>query len=343
MRNPTRVEGRRALHIQPAGSRTATTRAIVRRICLLALSIFAVVTVAILTAGCGGTSEVGDAGTISSTVPTPTTTTESANETTTSLSDSVPSTVPSDTVSTTTTLRKTTMTINVYFCRQEKICPASRVIPYTKEVGAAAMKALLEGPTQAEKEADVVTNIPEGTTFLGLTIENGVATVDLSKEYSSGGGSLSMMMRLAQVVFTLTQFPTVEGVTFKLDGKPIDVLGGEGIIIDHPMTRADYEDLSPAILIESPTICDKVSSPVRITGTANVFEAVFRINIVDYDGLILADEKVTASAGTGTRGTFDVTMRFKLRQPGPGYLIAFSNSPRDGSQINVVEIPIELE
>ena len=47
-----------------------------------------------------------------------------------------------------------------------------------------------------------------------------------------------MLMRLAEVVFTLTQFPTVEGVNFKLDGKAIDVLGGEGIIIDHPMGRA---------------------------------------------------------------------------------------------------------
>ena len=70
-----------------------------------------------------------------------------------------------------------------------------------------------------------------------------------------------MLMRLAQVVFTLTQFPTVDGVNFKLDGKAIDVLGGEGIIIDHPMSRADYEDMSPAILVESPTVGNSVSSP----------------------------------------------------------------------------------
>ena len=29
----------------------------------------------------------------------------------------------------------------------------------------------------------MVSNIPEGTTFLGLDIADGVATVDLSKEY----------------------------------------------------------------------------------------------------------------------------------------------------------------
>jgi len=205
------------------------------------------------------------------------------------------------------------------------------------------MRALLAGPTDAETEAGMFSSIPEGTTFLGLAINDGVATVDLSKEYSSGGGSLSMMMRLAEVVFTLTQFPTVDGVEFKLDGEPIDVLGGEGIIIDHPMTRADYEDMSPAILVESPALGDTVTSPVRVTGTANVFEAVFSINIVDWDGLIIADEVVTATSGTGTRGTFDVTVPFELTKAGPGAIIVFAESPKDGSQINVVEIPVELE
>ena len=151
-----------------------------------------------------------------------------------------------------------------------------------------------------------------------------------------------MMMRLAEVVFTLTQFPTVDGVNFKLDGEPIDVLGGEGLILDHPMSRLDYEDMSPAILVESPTIGNSVGSPARITGTANVFEAVFRINIVDREGLIIADEVVMATSGTGTRGTFDVTIPFTLDRPGPGSLIVFAESPKDGSQINVVEIPVRL-
>ncbi|MCE5252613.1 MAG: GerMN domain-containing protein [Actinomycetia bacterium] len=307
-----------------------------KRACLIGLSVLLVLAVTVAALGCGTDSEVGDGGAVSTTAPSETTTTSEPPEETTT-------TTPADTTTTSSTAPEDTMTIRVYFSRDEKICAASRVIPKTQQVGAAAMKALLEGPTEVEKQAGMVSNIPEGTTFLGLDIEDGIATVDLSKEYSSGGGSLSMMMRLAEVVFTLTQFPTVDGVNFKLDGEPIDVLGGEGIIIDHPMSRVDYEDMSPAILVESPTVGNTISSPVRITGTANVFEAVFRINIVDYDGLILADEVVMATSGTGTRGTFDVTIPFNLRKPGPGWIIAFSESPKDGSQINIVEIPVELE
>ena len=302
-------------------------------ILLAALALFALILVA---SGCGINEDVGDDGNVSTTVgSSETTVTLAPQETTT--------TVRTETTTTTSTTVQETMTLNVYYSRDEKMVAAARVVPETKEVGTAAMKALIEGPTAEEKDGGMFSAIPEGTTFLGLNVENGIATVDLSKEYASGGGSLSMFTRLAEVVFTLTQFPTVEGVNFKLDGEPVEVFGGEGIVLDHPVNRSDYEELSPAILVESPTLGQKVDSPLRIYGTANVFEAVFRITIVNWDGLIIADEVVMASSGTGTRGTFDVTIPFELDRAGNGGLIVFSDSPKDGSPINVVEIPLELE
>jgi spore germination protein GerM len=334
---------RRSLGYPPKAARgdkvrqDARRRVAPRKLTISLMILVLVAGTAVAAAGCGVAGQVGDGGTVSTTEGQQTTTTTPAEVTTTTAS------VSPHTSSTMITTGQDSMTVNVYYSRDEEICAAARVIPRTLEVGAATMKALLEGPTAAEKEVGMVSNIPEGTTFLGLDIESGVATVDLSKEYASGGGSLSMFMRLAEVVFTLTQFPTVDGVNFKLDGEAIDVLGGEGLILDHPMSRADYEDMSPAILVESPTVGNTVSSPLRVTGTANVFEAVFRINVVNWDGLIIADEVVTASSGTGTRGTFDVTIPFTLDRAGLGALVVFSGSPKDGSQINVVEIPLQLE
>ena len=301
------------------------------------VSMLVIVTVA---TGCGVGGDVGDAGTVSTTEGTQTTSTTSPGETTTTTSPGdTTTTVPSQT---TTTLVGDTMTVNVYFSSSE-IIAATRIIPKTQEVGAAAIRALLEGPTADERAAGMVTNIPEGTIFLGLSIEDGVATVDLSKEYASGGGSWSMITRLAEVVFTLTQFPTVDGVNFKLDGEPVGVFGGEGFILDHPLDRREYEDLTPAVFVESPTVGNTASSPLRVTGTANVFEGVFRINLVNWDGLIIADEVVQASSGTGTRGSFDVTIPFTVDRAGRGALIVFAESPEDGSQIDLVEIPLELE
>ncbi len=318
---------------------------LLKRSGLLVTAAAAVVSISLALAACEVPDLVGDAGTLTTGETTATTTPGSA---TTTAGQATPAT---------TTPAGGTVAVRVYFCmahpdpakpdvvpmgEAEKIYAGTRLVPKTQQVGAAAMKALLTGPTAQEKAAGMVTCIPEGTTFLGLSIKNGVATVDLSQEYGSGGGSLSMFSRLAQVVFTLTQFPTVDSVRFKLDGKLIDTLGGEGIIVDEPVGRGDYEDMSPAILVETPTVGATVGSPLRITGTANVFEAVFQVNIVNWDGLIIAKKTVMASSGTGTRGTFDVTLPFSVDKAGLGALIVYADSPKDGSQINVVEIPLQL-
>jgi germination protein M len=138
---------------------------------------------------------------------------------------------------------------------------------------------------------------------------------------------------IAQIVYTLTQFPTVERVT----GNCIPVSAyGAGL------TRADLEEVTPQILVETPTVGEEVRSPLRITGTANTFEATFMVNVTDWDGRIVAEEFVTATSGSGERGTFDVTVPFEIERPG-GSLIVFERSAEDGSQLHVVEIPLALQ
>ncbi|HUG15343.1 MAG TPA: GerMN domain-containing protein [Thermomicrobiales bacterium] len=258
-----------------------------------------------------------------------------------------PTTAPTATATRAATATATTapepLTLLIYFMRDEKIAATKREVPHTQQVAAAAVNALLEGPDEREEEIGMVSAIPEDTELNGITIVAGVATVDLSAEYESGGGSLSMAARLAQMVYTLTQFETVDSVVFELDGEPVEVFSGEGLIMDHPIGREDHEELTPAILVESPAPWEIVSSPLQITGTANTFEAVFQINIVDAAGLVVYDNFAMATSGSGTRGTFDETIEFTTTRPGIGALIVFEYSARDGSQINLVEIPLEFE
>ncbi len=54
-------------------------------------------------------------------------------------------------------------------------------------------------------------------------------------------GSASATIRLGQVVYTLTQFPTVTSVLFQIDGRTVTVFGSEGIVLDGPVARADYD------------------------------------------------------------------------------------------------------
>jgi len=140
------------------------------------------------------------------------------------------------------------VTLKIYFSYAgEAALAIERTVPYTQAVATAAMNELLAGPTDAELATWPVlsTQIPEGTELLGLTVSDGVAQVNLSGEFDDGGGTYSMTARLAQVVYTLAQFPTVDAVEFYIEGVAVDVFSGEGIILDGPQAPEDYYDLVP--------------------------------------------------------------------------------------------------
>lgn len=235
------------------------------------------------------------------------------------------------------------VTYQVWLTQGESLFVVYRSEPSLPAIGSAAMRALLAGPTDFEQGYGLASAVPEGTTFLGLKIEDGVAHVDMTSEFESGGGTLSMTTRLAQVVYTLTQFPTVKGVVFSLDGQPIDVLGGEGIIIDHPLTRKDYAELLPAILVTSPTLGERVSNPVVIRGTANVFEANVTVAILDASGAKIAETFTTATCGTGCRGTFRVSVPYQVDEKQDGTIVVHDDDAAGaGRPPHEVRIPVTL-
>ena len=234
------------------------------------------------------------------------------------------------------------MTFEVWFGYEEWLFMTKHTVPATPRVGTAAVAALVAGPSAAERTAGVVTSIPEGTELLGLSIVGGIATVNLSRTYEAGGGSLSMFNRLAQLTYTLTQFPTVHGVNLELDGKTVRVFSGEGIILDRPMTRDSYRDRLPPILVERPQIGEHVSSPITVSGTSDVFEATVTISILDAEGNEIARTSTQATCGTGCRGAYSKTVRYMVGRTQPGTVRVYEISAKNGRPINVVEIPIVL-
>lgn len=237
----------------------------------------------------------------------------------------------------------THVSYEVWFTRGESLFVVRRDQPSTPRIGAAAMESLLAGPTPREQAAAVGSQIPAGTQFLGLTVADGIATVDLTSEFESGGGSASMNMRIAQVVYTLTQFPTVKGVLFELDGQPVDVLGGEGVIVDQPVTRKDYRDLLPAILVVTPQIGSRVANPVLVEGTANVFEANVSVEVVDESGNVVGKTFTTATCGTGCRGTFSVRVPYEITSATRGLIIVHDDDAAGtGTPPHEVRIPVVL-
>lgn len=255
------------------------------------------------------------------------------------------SSVPAETSAVPSAVTSTTTRVYFYLGGEpgsDGLVPIERNVSDDNPI-AGAMTALLAGPTIAEAGDRTITSaIPAGSRLLDVTVAGGVATVDLSREYESGGGSLSMFVRLGQVVFTLTQFPEIQAVAFKIEGRPVTVFGGEGITLDRPQTRADSDGVLPAIFVDLPAYGGALGNPARIGGVADVFEAAFRVTILDAAGTAVADVPAKASCGTGCRGSFDLTVPYTVDRAQTGTLRVWDGSMKDGRPVNVREYPVGL-
>jgi germination protein M len=237
-----------------------------------------------------------------------------------------------------------TTAVRIYLFSGEQLVSVQREVPRTQAIARAAMEQLLAGPNDAERAASppIGSNVPGRTLLLGINIRDGLATVDLSREFESGGGSASMLGRLAQVVYTLTQFPTVDRVALHLDGRPVTVFSGEGILIDRPLTRAEYVSYLPPVFVDTPGWGGTLANPGRITGLANVFEASFMVELRDAAGRVLLRDHAMATCGTGCWGTFDLTLPYAVTERQPGFLVVYVLSAKDGSPQSIRTYPVTL-
>lgn len=110
----------------------------------------------------------------------------------------------------------------------------------TQEV---ALKAALNNLLTSPQTPDLSSTIPVGTRLLSLRVTPEGVHVDLSAEFSQGGGSISMTYRVAQIIYTATSLDSQAQVFLAVNGQKIDEehpLGGEGLILRQPTTRQQF-------------------------------------------------------------------------------------------------------
>jgi germination protein M len=222
--------------------------------------------------------------------------------------------------------------LTLYYLEGEHL----RAVP--AEVVADDPSALNAVEALVENEHGRPTAIPEGTEVNGVFVLDRTATVDLSREFESGGGSASMQARVAQVVYTLTQWQFIRRVTFELDGEPVQAIGGEGVPA-RDVLRRDLTNVLPPIFIDPPLRW--AASPLGVAGSASVFEGTVSLRL-EADGRTIAEGFVTASEGGPGRGAFSAMLDFDVDEPTDATLIAFERSAEDGSETKVVRMPVRL-
>ncbi len=245
-----------------------------------------------------------------------------------------------------------TRNVSVYFVNDQPdggpfLIPVTRTVPADGDLLEATVTALLEGPTVAEMNGSPAlwTEIPTGTRLLGLEhTAPGVVEVDLSGEFESGGGSATMFARLAQMTFTLTQTLQTTEVAYSIDGVPITVFSGEGIVLGETINRDYFNDtgIIPEVFADTPAWFATAGRPLQVTGLARVFEAALDWELYDNDGTLLASGFAMTTEGGPAWGRFAFTVDYDVSFDQVGTLMVFEISANDGSKIFLREHPIWL-
>lgn len=137
----------------------------------------------------------------------------------------------------------------VYWLRSDrnKLTLVAKSLPSNTDNTSSSQQVLTTAMQQllaAQPGEDLSSTIPKGTKLRSLNVRADGVHVDLSQEFRAGGGSTSVIYRVAQVIYTASSLDPNAKVFVSVEGQPIDEkypLGGEGLILRQPITRDRFD------------------------------------------------------------------------------------------------------
>ena len=175
----------------------------------------------------------------------------------------------------------------------------------------AALDLLFNGRSPADVAAGLTDAIDPNTAILGYHVEGDVAVVDFSRTFETA----NTRPQVAQVVYTLTQFPEIKKVRFLIEG---DTNGATGV---PPIGRNDLGDITPAVLLESPTPGAAPTRSFRANGTVPpaFTEVAWRVEV---GGAPVASGTTPANTAKGaSRKRFSAAVDLATAPAGPADLV----------------------
>ena len=171
-----------------------------------------VAVLALLTAGCGVTTQSSPQALDNSTVPTV-----------------APPTGP------------TAHIADIYLVKGQKLIPAQRLIadPTTLE---RILQSLLSGPTSIESGSGLRSALPSTVLLRGVTVQGDTAHLDLS-EGLTGIDTGDQAYAIAQLVYTTTTWRGITRMQLMVEGQQVQVPRADGTLTEGPVGRSDYASL----------------------------------------------------------------------------------------------------
>lgn len=117
--------------------------------------------------------------------------------------------------------------VTLYYKNKDGLLvPVTRSVLKQEGMARAAISGLVDDAVNRERldYYGLYPVLPKGTKVKGMTIKNGKAVIDFSKEFMDTQSSQDEQNAISSVVYTLTGFKTISGVSIKVEGKNIDKL-----------------------------------------------------------------------------------------------------------------------
>ncbi len=104
-----------------------------------------------------------------------------------------------------------------------------------------AINELLKGPNIVEKSTGAYSEIPKTTKLISLKQNGNKVIINFNSDFQYGGGTDSIYSRMMQLIKTSLANTKNKKIYLYLDGKQVNILGGEGIMISQPLTEKSLE------------------------------------------------------------------------------------------------------
>lgn len=96
--------------------------------------------------------------------------------------------------------------------------------------------------------------------------------------------------------------------------------------------------------VSSPTPDATVTSPFVVAGEARVFENIVNVRVTNLKGDVFIQETAYAKApDAGQFGPFSINLSYKFKNTKEGFVEVYHASPKDGSEQDLVRIPVKFE
>jgi len=216
-----------------------------------------------------------------------------------------------------------------FFIRDGVVAPGERYIVAASDPKVDVLRSLANPLTDTEKAAGLMNGVPEGENFVkSLKIDNGTATLDVTRPFETR----ETPMQVAQVVYTLTQFPDISKVKFLVEGQDN---GATGV---PPIGRDGVGRYLPDVLVDSPWPTMKSPHAVKVSGDLDPRFSSLEYRLEDPFGTEIAKGSITAKFGTG-RKKFDTTIEVPPSTTGALTLVV---TPPAGSRQPPFRIPFNV-